>query len=95
MEILAKVTHEKDIGIYITDDAKPSLQCVAAAKKHLQALGFINKTFTYEPCHEKTCFAYAKANTQISCNREADQRLCFRYTDRPIPFLSKSEISRL
>ena len=28
-------------------------------------------------------------------NREADQRLCFRYTDNTIPLLSKSEISSL
>ena len=27
--------------------------------------------------------------------READQRLCFRYTDSTIPLLSKSEISNL
>ena len=27
--------------------------------------------------------------------READQRLCFRYIDSPIPLLSKSEISSL
>ena len=29
-------------------------------------------------------FAYAKTKTQISGNREADQRLCFRYTDSTI-----------
>ena len=28
-------------------------------------------------------------------NREADLRLCFRYTDSAIPLLSKSEISSL
>ena len=28
-------------------------------------------------------------------NREADQRLCFRYTDSTIPLLPKYEISRL
>ena len=28
-------------------------------------------------------------------NREADQRLCFRYIDSTIPLLSKSEISSL
>ena len=28
-------------------------------------------------------------------NREADQRLCFRYTDSTIPLLPKSEISSL
>ena len=36
----------------------------------------------YEPLHEKT-----------GCNREADQHLCFRYTDSTIPLLSESEIS--
>ena len=52
-------------------------------------------------------FAYAKTKTQISFavtaklisafrgNREADQRLCFRYTNSTIPLLSKSEISSL
>ena len=32
---------------------------------------------------------------QLHGNREADQRLCFRYTDSTIPLLSKSEISSL
>ena len=32
---------------------------------------------------------------QLPGNREADQRLCFRYTDSTIPLLSKSEISSL
>ena len=30
---------------------------------------------------------------QLRGNREADQRLCFRYTDSTIPLLPKSEIS--
>ena len=30
---------------------------------------------------------------QLRGNREADQRLCFRYIDSTIPLLSKSEIS--
>ena len=38
-------------------------------------------------------FANAKRKTQISFavrgNREADQRLCFRYTDSTIPLLPK------
>lgn len=37
----------KDLGIYITDDAKPSLQCTEAAKKASQALGFIKRIVTY------------------------------------------------
>ena len=32
---------------------------------------------------------------QLRGNREADQRLCFRYTDSTIPLLPKSEISNL
>ena len=32
---------------------------------------------------------------QLRGNREADQRLCFRYTDSTIPLLSKSKISSL
>ena len=32
---------------------------------------------------------------QLRGNREADQRLCFRYTDSTIPLLSKYEISSL
>ena len=36
-----------------------------------------------------------KDSDQLRGNREADQRLCFRYTDSTIPLLSKSEISSL
>ena len=32
---------------------------------------------------------------QLRGNREADQCLCFRYTDSTIPLLPKSEISSL
>ena len=32
---------------------------------------------------------------QLRGNREADQRLCFRYIDSTVPLLSKSEISSL
>ena len=44
---------------------------------------------TKEPRHEKTCFFC------ICENKDADQHLCFRYIDRTIPQLSKSEISSL
>ena len=36
-----------------------------------------------------------KEADQLRGNREADQRLCFRYLDSTIPLLSKSEISSL
>ena len=39
------------------------------------------------------CTSENKDADQLRCNREADQRLCFRYLDSMIPLLSKSEIS--
>ena len=41
------------------------------------------------------CICEKKDADQLRGNREADQRLCFRYTDNTIPLLSKSEISSL
>ena len=41
------------------------------------------------------CICENKDADQLRGNREADQRLCFRYTDTTIPLLSKSEISSL
>ena len=41
------------------------------------------------------CICENKDADQLRGNREADQRLCFRYTDSTIPLLSKSEISSL
>ena len=41
------------------------------------------------------CIGKNKDADQLRGNREADQRLCFRYTDSTLPLLSKSEISSL
>ena len=41
------------------------------------------------------CICENKDADQLRDNREADQRLCFRYTESTIPLLSKSEISSL
>ena len=41
------------------------------------------------------CICENKDTDQLHGNREADQRLCFRYIDSMIPLLSKSEISSL
>ena len=38
------------------------------------------------------CICENKDADQLRGNREADQRLCFRYTDSTIPLLCKSEI---
>ena len=39
------------------------------------------------------CICENKDADQLRGNREADQRLCFRYTDSILPLLLKSEIS--
>ena len=39
------------------------------------------------------CICVNKDADQLRGNHEADQRLCFRYTDSTIPLLSKSKIS--
>ena len=41
------------------------------------------------------CICENKDADQLRGNREADQRLCFRYMDSTIPLLAKSEISSL
>ena len=41
------------------------------------------------------CICENKDADQLRGNREADQRLCFRYMYSKIPLLSKSEISSL
>ena len=41
------------------------------------------------------CICENKDADQLRDNREADQRLCFRYIDSTIPRLPKSEISSL
>ena len=47
-----------------------------------------------EPPHGKTiCKGKNKDADQLRGDREADQRLCFRYLDSTIPLLLKSEIS--
>ena len=66
--ILEKVSEERDLGVYLSDDLKPSLQCVEAAKKASSALGIIKRTFstfeissfallykTYVRCHMEYC----------------------------------------
>ena len=49
----------------------------------------------YEPCHEKPTFCLCENKDADRGNREADQRICFRYIDSTIPILSKSEITSL
>lgn len=65
---LEKISEERDLGVYISDDLKPSLQCVKSAKKASSALGIIKRSFsnfdtssfalvykTYVRCHMEYC----------------------------------------
>ena len=45
-----------------------------------------------EPRREAFCISENKDKDQLRSNREADQRLCFRYKDRKVPLLAKYEI---
>ena len=58
---------------------------------------FIPISKLIEPRREKPAFCICenKDADQLRGNREADQRLCFRYTDSTIPLLPKSGISSL
>ena len=56
----------------------------------------------FEPPHEKTNNLHMRKQRRRSASRlpdqlrgkrEADQRLCFRYSDSTIPLLLKAEIS--
>ena len=70
----------------------------------VQTFGLI-VAIPFEPYREKTgflhmrkiCICKNKDADQLRGNREADQRLCFRYTDicSTIPLLPKSEIPML
>ncbi|XP_014675320.1 PREDICTED: uncharacterized protein LOC106815379 [Priapulus caudatus] len=51
--VLDEITEEKDLGIWINSDLKPTLQCTRAANKAMGVLRSIKKTFKYI---DKRCF---------------------------------------
>ena len=46
-QILEVTICEKDIGVLITNDLKPSLQCASAAQKANQLQGRMSRSFPY------------------------------------------------
>ena len=62
---------------------------------HLRQKKSIFMTTYLSLCMRKPtiCFGENKDADQLRGNREADQRLCFRFTDSTLPLLFKSEIS--
>ena len=63
----------------------------------LRFLGYTNGNFQMSRAVRKPpfCICENKDADQLRGNREADQRLCFRYMDRTIPLVPKYEISSL
>ncbi len=45
---LSKVDLEKDLGVIISNDLKPNLQCKEVIKKANKLIGFIGRTFEYK-----------------------------------------------
>ena len=92
----------------VNDANKNNITCAALKDEILFEL-YENDDFTieytakaaispsFEPRREKNVFLYMRKKDadQLRGDREADQRLCFRYTDSTIPLLSDSEISCL
>ena len=85
---MVRITHKTQNG---------KLIIIIIKNKPLQAsLSFIVNL--YEPRCEKTGFLHICENKdadQLHGDREADECLCFRYTDSTIPLLPKTEISSL
>ena len=71
---------------------------VLIANSPANVLQLLSKPGLYELRHEKTGFLHMRKQRRRSASRlpyrEADQRLCFRYTYSTIPLLPKSEILR-
>ena len=44
---LSTIKEEKDLGVLITDDLKPSVQCTEAARKAMSALRWSRRSFKY------------------------------------------------
>ena len=57
--------------------------------EHIQELAYMSR-IVRKP---DFCLCENKGADQLRGNREADQHLCFRYSDSTIPLLLKSEIS--
>ena len=70
-----------------------------ALKMQLDAIVLTKEQKDYEMSHvvrkPAFCICENKDADQLRGNREADQRLCFRYLDSTIPLLSKYKISSL
>ena len=75
-------------AIFCDFDNQTNSNKLAAIDHSLKHLSRIMRKQTF-------CICENKDEDQLRANREADQRLCFRFIGSAIPLLSKSEISSL
>ena len=69
---------------------------ISKKNKLLFSYAFISQIHMSRVMRKPTfCICENKDADQLRGNREADQRLCFRYIDSTIPLLSNSKISSL
>ena len=91
-----RVLTVKSVGVRKFRHITVIIQSINLFESHIQGIIHVR---LIEPCREKTGFLHnmrkQRRTDQLRGNREADQRLCFRYTDSRIPLLPKSEISSL
>ena len=43
--IVQQIAEEKDLGVHLTDDLKPSTQCVRSAAKDRSVMGMVKRNF--------------------------------------------------
>ena len=85
------MTHLIVCSMFISD---VSIQITQMTKFCTKIISVTNIGFISSMCiHMKTGFLYMRKQDadQLRGNREADQRLCFRYMDSTIPQLPKSK----
>ena len=87
-----------DMNKYARFDEIPSrtLKDIKETKRYGRTDGRTDNVKTVYPPTNTVCGGYKNKDAdQLRGNREADQRLCFRYSDSTIPLLPKSETSSL
>jgi len=50
--IMSRTSEEKDLGIFITDNLKPSVQCTKAAARARSILGMVRRNFKRLDCED-------------------------------------------
>ena len=102
-------SQKRHLVLKYVDSAKPNsdeqvwvqgINCLKWQKPHFHVISFSlqrksNSYMSRDVRKPAFCICENKDADQLRGNREADQRLCFRYTNSTIPLLSKYEISSL